>query len=374
MIERILSMKQFQTWAEVDLDAFHSNLDLYRDLSHKTVMIVVKANAYGHGDAYMSRCANTWGYDHFAVSSLEEAIHLRNNGVTGMILILGAIIPGLAHVAIQHDLSVTVPSMEFVTELYEDLHGLKCHIKVDTGMNRIGFHDADEIREAIEILESRGASVEGIFSHYATADEPEKPMMNAQFLKFRETVNSLDHSFRYIHMANSDGVFHNPDETFTNMIRPGIGLYGYADHPDLKPVLSLYSSLTLVKKVHAGETVGYGASYTASHDEWIGTMPIGYADGWDRKNASRYVSVGGEICPFAGRICMDQSMIRLPYEIPVHTPVELFGKDIPLTVCAKELDTIPHEILCRIAERIPRFYTSAKKTVHLSEERFHYDL
>ncbi|MBQ2310535.1 MAG: alanine racemase [Erysipelotrichales bacterium] len=366
-------MKQFQTWAEIDLDAFHSNLDLYRKISGKDVMIVVKANAYGHGDAYMARCANSWGYDKFAVSSLEEGIHLRQNHVTGMVLVLGAILPTLEHVAVKYDLSLTIPSIEFVKELPEDLRGLHVHIKVDTGMNRIGFHSAEEIKEAVRILFARGAIVEGIFSHYATADVRDDAFMKTQYERFVCTVKAVDYPFRYIHMSNSDGVFHNP-ENFTNMIRPGIGIYGYADHPDLKPVLSLYSSLTLVKKIHAGETVGYGATYTAEKDEWIGTMSVGYADGWDRRNAHRCVSINGVRVPHVGRICMDQSMVRLPEYIEPHTQVELFGKTIPLTEVTRDLETIPHEILCRISERIPRFYLSENKTVHISEERFHDEL
>lgn len=359
------------TAVRIDVDAFQHNLEYFRAKTDKTMMIVVKADAYGHGDVILSRYANEWGYSHFAVSSLEEGIHLRRAGIRGMILVLGPVQPHNAGYAKEYDISLTVPSLEFVRSLGSDAQGLKVHLKADTGMNRIGLRTIEELNEAIPLLEEKGAVIEGIFSHYAKADEPDSDFTDVQFSRFREMVRATGYPFDWIHIDNSDGILRQK-ESFTNMARLGIGAYGYAayDEDRLKPVLSWETKIAMTKMVHAGDMVGYGGQYVAEKDEWISTIPVGYADGLLRRNTGRRVWVGGTYAQLVGRICMDQCMIRTERRFPEGTPVEIIGPHVPLTQMCADLDTIPNEILTTITSRVPRVYYRRGKEAGVDPRRF----
>lgn len=345
-----------KTWLEINLDNFKKNCQYLIDHTNKKLIAVIKANGYGLGDRYLAKCAIDAGCSMLAVSSIEEALIVRE--VTDKdILILGYVDPKEADYLKKYDISCAVVSLSWVKELInEDCKGVKVHLKVDTGMNRIGIKDKKELKEAYDLLVSHGVEVEGIFTHYACSDDLNSNFTNEQFAKFKEAYDYLNVPFKYIHCDNSDAAIDFKDD-LTNAIRCGIAMLGYASNDkDLLPVCSLYTQITNVKKVNKGETIGYGATYRLDDDEIIATIPIGYADGFIRRNQGRKVYVDGIYAPLVGRICMDQCMIKLPYMIDNRTKVELFGKHISLQLMAKELDTITYEILCNLSSRLTRIY------------------
>ena len=344
------------TWMEIDLDALYENIERIRKKCGKRLIAVVKAGGYGCGDLAVAKTAIKAGAKMLAVSSVDEALILRNKGYDGKLLILGHSDPEDVSVMVREKISAPAYSLNWVRRIVEqNCHGLHVHIKVDTGMNRIGFREIGEIRQAMRILEANHCVIEGIFTHFACADtSPEKTEM--QFQRFHDIVSALDYPFKWIHCDNSDAAV-SLDEKFTNAFRLGISMYGISSYmKDLNYPISLYSRIFLVKKVPAGESIGYGATYTTKEEEWIGTMPIGYADGFIRQNQNRMVYCCGEYVPIAGRICMDQTMLRLPYQMKEGTEVEIFGPHINIETMAKDLNTIPYEILCLISDRVTRVY------------------
>ncbi len=353
-----------KTWFEINLDALEQNMRTIRKICGKRFICVLKADGYGCGDEQVARTALKAGAQMFAVSSLDEAVMLRKKGFTETpILILGATDPGDVPVLIRYDVATAGLNLNWVKEVVQqDCRGLKVHIAVDTGMNRIGFDDLDQIREGIALLKSHGAEVPGIFTHFCTTD-CDLDKMRQQYDLFAETVKALPDSFAWIHCDNSDASIMFRDD-LSNAFRLGISMYGFSDYKkDLAQPLAFYSTLSMVKKVYPGETIGYGATYTCQQEEWIGTVPAGYADGIIRANQGRKVYVNGSYCEIVGRVCMDQLMIRLPEELPAGTKVEFFGPHIRLDAMAAELHTIPHEIMCLIAPRVTRIYTRSGAVV-----------
>lgn len=346
-----------KTWMEIDLDAVEANVRTAKERSGKKIIAVVKADGYGLGDLAVANAAVTAGAEMLAVSSCDEAMILRNKGYRGDVLILGHTDAEDLARMIKQKIAVPAYSTLWVKNAIEaGCRGLRVHIKVDTGMNRIGFKDNAEIRQAIHDLTEAGAEVEGIFTHFACADtDPE--FTKVQFERFRRAVEEADHSFRWIHCDNSEATLSFKDD-LSNACRFGIGMYGISDtYKGLKHAVSLWSEIFLVKQVPAGETIGYGATYRTEEPEWIATMPIGYADGLVRKNQGRTVYIDGEYAPIVGRVCMDQTMIKLPRPMAEGTKVELFGPHLSLEAMAEDLGTIPYEIICLISERVTRIYT-----------------
>ncbi|MCF0110642.1 MAG: alanine racemase, partial [Erysipelotrichaceae bacterium] len=241
-------------------------------------------------------------------------------------------------------------------------------IKVDTGMNRLGCRSVEEIRNVYSLLTEKGCIIDGIFSHYTSSDCDRQQTLRQQET-FRNMVKELPYTFRYVHMDNTDGAIDYPDD-FTNAVRIGLGVYGVSTTRPLHPVLSFYTRVAMCKKVEANQTISYSCTYTTTEDEWICTLPVGYADGWLRKHQGRLCYIDGHYVPFVGRICMDQCMIHVPEKMKDGTVVELIGPHIPLVQVAKELDTIPYEILCTLSDRIVRTYTYNNE--YISEELFRY--
>jgi len=353
-----------KTWMEVDLDAIEENVRTARSVSHKDVIAVVKADGYGLGDIAVANAVIRAGAVSLAVSSSEEAMILRNKGCTEPILILGHTDPADLSQMAAENIAVPAYSMNWVkAAVQQPCEGLRVHIKIDTGMNRIGFRSLEEVREAIALLEQAGCDIEGIFTHFACADS-DRQFTEKQYRRFEAIVTQCGHPFRIIHCDNSEAAL-SFEDPLSNAVRFGIGMYGISEtYQGLQPAVSLYSRIFLVKQVPAGETIGYGASYQTAEDEWIATMPIGYADGLIRKNQGRCVYADGQMAPIVGRVCMDQTMIRLEHPVEEGTVVELFGPHIPLEKMAEELDTIPYEIICLISKRITRIYKRNRKTVN----------
>lgn len=346
-----------KTWMEIDLDNLHHNCRYFIEHTHKKLIAVIKANGYGCGDEQVAKVALEAGACMLAVSSLDEAMALRNCGITAPILILGYVEPQDASLLIAHDIATSAVSLEWVKELVkQDVALLKVHLKVDTGMNRIGIKDIEELKMAYDMLKDANVNVEGIFTHYACSDQQPQIKTDAQFAAFKAAYDALGVNFTYVHCDNSDAALTYPED-LTNTIRAGIGIYGYSSYPSgLKGVVSLYTTIINVKTVHPDETIGYGATYTCNEEEIIATLPIGYADGFIRRNSGRKVYVDGHYVPIVGRICMDQCMIKLPLKLPVGTIVELIGEHVAIEEMANDLDTIVHEIITNFNERLTRRY------------------
>ncbi|SQF81081.1 alanine racemase [Streptococcus equi subsp. zooepidemicus] len=358
------------TVARVDLEAIRANIDhIHQHIPKKVrTYAVVKANAYGHGAVAVSKAVEDQ-VDGYCVSNLDEALELRQAGIDKEILILGVILTSELQLAIKHQLTITVASLEWL-ELAKkesvDFSQLHVHIKVDSGMGRIGVRSLAEANQLISVLSDMGVQLDGIFTHFATADESDHAMFDKQLTFFKQLVAQLDKRPALVHASNSaTSLWHS--ETIFNAIRLGIVIYGLNPSGNslslpcsLKEALSLESRLVHVKQIQAGDSVGYGASYVAAEPEYVGTLPIGYADGWTRNMQGFQVLVEGERCDIIGRVSMDQLTIRLPKAYPIGTKVTLIGQQgkqvITATDVADYRGTINYEVLCLLSDRIPREY------------------
>jgi alanine racemase len=370
------------TWAEIDLDCILANVaSVKKHLPQDVNMIaVVKANAYGHGDIQVAETALEAGAAYLAVAFMDEAIALRKKGITAPILVLGAARPEDVQVAAKFNITLTAFQKEWLQEAIKHLKTedrISFHIKVDTGMGRIGVRSLPELTAIEQIISENDQFIlEGIYTHFATADELDETYFRQQLALFDSMVNGLKEQPKYIHSSNSAAALRYPSAYF-NAVRIGIAMYGLTPSLEmeseipfpLREVFSLRSRLVHVKKLQKGEKVSYGATYETGEEEWIGTIPIGYADGWIRKLQGQEVLVKGTRSPIVGRICMDQCMIRLPYHVPIGTTVTLIGGDedqfISVNEIAQKLDTINYEVPCIIANRVPRLYKKGGKIVDL---------
>lgn len=366
------------TWAEVDLDCISENVTSVKKLLPQDVEIiaVVKANAYGHGDVQVAEAALKAGATYLAVAFMDEAIALRQKGIKAPILVLGASRAKDVHVAVSCQITLTVFQLEWLQEAKKHLNPdeqLSVHVKVDTGMGRIGIRSKEELKAIEQFLqEEKQFRFEGIFTHFATADELDTTYFQRQFTLFTDMVNALDAKPRYVHCGNSAATLRFP-QVYFNAVRIGIVMYGLTPSLEMEPEIpfplkeafSLKSQLIHVKRLPKGEKISYGATYETSGEEWIGTIPVGYADGWIRKLQGQEVLAGGKRVPIVGRICMDQCMVHLPYYMPVGTTVTLIGRDgdqvISINEIAAKLETINYEIPCMIAGRVPRIYKRGGK-------------
>lgn len=362
------------TKAVINLSAIQNNIKNLRKHLHSSVDIiaVVKANAYGHGDVQVAKAALVAGATMLAVATPEEALHLRESIKETPILILGAVPVSFAPYAANANITLTVFSTKWIHEASltskEYAHPLKVHVKVDSGMGRIGVRTEKELKAVYDaIIMANNIEVDGIFTHFATADEENTKQYDHQLEVFKELVASLPVKPRLVHAANTAATLIKEGVQF-DAVRFGISMYGLAPSTfvekrlpfPLEPALALESELVHVKKVTKGDTVSYGGTYVAQQDEWIGTMPIGYADGVIRGLSGQEVLIDGKRASIVGRICMDQLMIKLPREMQVGEKVVLLGKqqqdEIRIQEWADRLHTIVYEVPCMLSSRIPRVY------------------
>ncbi|WP_036689291.1 alanine racemase [Paucisalibacillus globulus] len=369
-----------ETWAEINLDAIKYNITQIKEkLPQETgIIAVVKANAYGHGLVPIAKKALESGANALAVAILEEAMILREASITAPILVLGFVPAKYALLAAENNITLTVFQRDWLEELgeYQLVKPVNIHIKLDTGMNRIGVQSKDELLNLIrEIANNKNIRITGIFTHFATADAKELDFYYEQTERLEELLYVFKKQSKeevIVHVGNSAASLRFP-ESMHNYIRFGISMYGLypskdvrqENSVDLKPVFSLHSRLIHVKRITKGESVSYGRTYVAEKDEWIGTIPIGYGDGWSRKLQGMSVLVNGRRMPIVGRVCMDQMMIRLDEAYETGTEVVLIGEQgntvIEMDEVAEYLDTINYEIPCMINERVPRIYVESGK-------------
>ena len=367
-------MTQRPTRILVDLDAITHNLGAIRKRVGVPVMGIVKAEAYGHGLVPVARHLQAQGVDQLGVAFLEEGIALREAGITLPILVLGGIFGPQAADLIAHDLEVTVSSLDKLRQVEAAAGSLgrkaTVHLKVDTGMERIGVHSYSCAALIEAAVASQWCTIKGIYSHLACSDDPSSPMTALQVERFAEACahfERLGAPMPLRHLANSGGVLHFP-ETWLDMVRPGIVLYGVLPDPasqrsmDLRPALSLVSQVVYFKVVRAGNPVSYGATWAPAADTRVVTVPIGYGDGWPRALSSRgQVLVRGHRYPVVGRICMDQFMVDIGCDSAWNEDeVVLVGTSGAETITVEDValaaGTIGYEILTGLNGRIPRAY------------------
>jgi alanine racemase len=375
-------------WAEINLDNLAHNIKEVRRLTKKGTMVtaVVKANAYGHGAVEASEVFLNNGADRLAVATLSEGIELRKAGIKAPILILGYTPGSQNHTAIEWDIIQTVYSYKDAENISKEAKKLGknavIHIKIDSGMGRIGFLPNDEsVKEIEKISHLPYITMEGIFTHFAKADEKDKSSAREQYKKFNWVIEELEKKKINIpikHVSNSAAIIDLPEYNL-DMVRAGIIIYGLSPSKevnlnkiDLKPALTLKAKISNVKTVPEGTGISYGQIFVTKRESKIATVPIGYADGFTRLLTNKgEVGIKGKRAPIVGKICMDQCMIDVTDidDVKVGDEVILFGDgrdNSPHTdEIAEKLGTINYEIVCMVGRRVPRVYIKDGEIVNI---------
>ena len=369
-----------RTWAEINLaNIRHNYLSIRSRLPDGCRFLgVVKADAYGHGAVQVSRLLQDAGADYLAVAGLDEAMELRQNGIFLPILILGHTPPEYTETLIRNDITQAVTCLakaeEYSREASRLGRTLRIHIKVDTGMSRLGFlcagpHFDDGVENILYACSLPGLESEGIFTHFAVSDEPgedNEAYTRAQFGLFLRVIDAVKERgvrFAIRHCANSGAVLHYP-EMALDMVRPGLLLYGYGDESgtlDLRPCMRLMTRITTIKHYESGTSVSYGRRFVTDKLTRMAVLGIGYADGLPRACSNRCsFYIAGGYAPQRGSICMDMCMADVT-DLPdaaVDGEVEIFGEHCDIRLLSEAAQTIPYELLCAVNKRVPRVYRS----------------
>lgn len=374
-----------RTWAEISLDAIAHNFnEIKQKISGRAkICCVIKADGYGHGAVELARVYEALGADFFAVSNIDEGIEIRSAGVRLPILILGYTPVCDAQRLARYNISQAVFSQEYAAALSAQCaeYGCVCniHIKCDTGMSRIGFmcqqfpRDNDSIEEICSACALPNLRAEGLFTHFCVSDESDggRAFTERQYQNFRYVADALRQrglTIPLCHCSNS-GAIEDYEQTYCDMVRAGIILYGLSPSPklagklDLQPAMTLKTTVAYVKALRAGSDISYGRTFTAPKDMKIATVPIGYADGYVRQNAGEgYMLVNGRRAKIVGRICMDQTMLDVTDidGVAVGDEVIVFGNgghgEPTADSIAQNTDTINYEVVCLVGKRVPRVY------------------
>lgn len=366
-------------WAEINLDNLAHNMREVKKNTKEGILIaaVVKANAYGHGAIKSAETFLNNGADRLAVATLSEAIELRKANIDAPILILGYTPENQYSLVVKHNVTQTIYNYESAKSLSEAATTLDktsiIHLKIDSGMGRLGFLPTDEaVEEIIQISNLPNIKVEGIFTHFATADEKDKAYTKIQYERFSEIVEKLEErgvSIPIKHVSNSAAIIDIPEYNL-NMVRAGIMIYGFypsnevdRDRMDLKPAMTLKARISNIKRVPKDTGISYGQIFVTEKESKIATIPIGYADGFTRLLTSKAEAfLKGKRVPIVGKICMDQCMLDITdlEDVSVGDEVVLFGyggEGYPhVDEVAEKLNTINYEIVCMVGRRVPRVY------------------
>lgn len=370
-----------RVYEKVDLDAIAYNMEQLK--SHLScdsqIMAVIKADGYGHGAVQIAEMMQEWKYIWgFAVATLDEAIVLRGEGIVKKpILVLGCVFPDQYMEMLNHDIRMNV----YTEEMAESISRMAArvgktaymHIKLDTGMARLGFDITENSAEAIKRISTmQNVCMEGIFTHFAKADEVDKSFTKQQAENFQWMVNRLkeeDIHFSYVHCSNSAAIIDMPEMNF-DLVRAGISIYGLypseevkKENVRLKPAMSLKSHVAFVKEIEEGTPVSYGGTFKAPHKMKIATIPVGYADGYPRGLSNKgFVLIRGKKAPIIGRVCMDQFMVDVTdiEGIGFGDKVTLIGRDGNESISVEQLSDLSgrfnYEFVCDLGKRIPRVY------------------
>lgn len=376
-----------RVYAAVDLDAILHNMEeMHKVIDKNTkIMAVIKTDGYGHGAVPIGKelepLPYVWGY---AVATVEEGMILRRNGLKKPILVLGATFPEQYEAMARNDIRPNVFSLRMARQMSEAMEQLglelKVHVKIDTGLSRLGFQVTKE--DAAEIAQISGLPhmiLEGIFTHYAKADASDKTMAAEQldaFVQMKELLKEQGVEPEICHSSNSAGIIDMPQANM-DLVRAGISLYGMwpsdevqRDKLDLRPVMSLKSRIVFLKELEAGRTVSYGATYEVKENARIATIPVGYGDGYPRSLSNKgYVLIRGQKAPICGRICMDQFMVDVTHipETKEGDEVTLIGRDGAECITMEEMGELSgrfhYEFACDLGKRIPRVYYKNQEIV-----------
>ncbi len=372
-----------RTWAEINLDNIQHNfseISRFLEAHHLRkvkVMAVVKANAYGHGAIAVARALQDSGANYLAVATLDEALELRSSDITLPILILNHIDQDQLDDVIRHDLTCTLYSEKMALAMSDAANKktsrIKVHIKIDTGMNRVGLRRDTALAEIMRYRNLPGLEMEGIYTHFAVADEADPAYTDFQFQAFSALLEDLQKNGVNIpirHACNSAAIFKYP-QMHLDMVRPGISLYGYFPSEVsrtaglcLKPAMTLKTKVLRISQVDPGTSVSYGRRFIAAKQTCLATLPIGYADGYSRMlSCQGNVLIKGEIAPIVGTICMDQTVVdisRICGPVSVGTEVVVMGQqdgnEIQADTIGDLIGTISYEVVCSVARRVPRYY------------------
>lgn len=359
------------TTAHIDLAALVNNMNVLKTAAGTPVMAVVKADAYGHGAVEITKCLMKHGTEWFAVATPEEALEIKRKAWCEHILILSPVQAHAVEPLIRAGISMTAACVSDIQTIIETALELnikaKVHLKLDTGMGRIGMRTREEIISALKLISSSAPIVlEGVFTHFATADEEDLSFAHQQlqkFIEFRTLISSFDLEPLY-HAANSAGILCFPDAHF-DLCRMGISLYGYSPSEfacsgDLKPVMSLHSYVSFVKEIERGDSVSYGRTFVADRPVKVATVPIGYADGYRRSLSGKgRALVCGNWVNQIGRVCMDQIMLDVTgLDVQPGEQVQLMTDGFNAEHMAHICGTISYEILTGISPRVHRVYVN----------------
>ncbi|MHB9946801.1 alanine racemase [Clostridium botulinum] len=374
-------------WAEIDLDNLQHNLKQIKKIcGNKEIIGVIKANAYGHGAMEIAPTLLENGVSRLAVAVLSEAMELRMSGVKEPIMILGYTPWALGDMLLDNDIEQSVYSYNDALELSKiavlKRKILKIHIVVDTGMGRIGFLPTKEsVEDVYKISKLPNIEIEGIFSHFSSADESDKDYTFYQMNKYNAFINKLEEKNIQVpikHIANSAAII-DLENAHLDAVRAGIIMYGYypsnyvlRNNINLKPVMSLKTSIVHIKKVSSGEYISYGRTFKTKRESIIATLPIGYADGYNRLLSNKgKVIVNGKLAPVIGRVCMDQCMIDVTFieNLKVGDVVTIMGEENGVSYTAEDIasqiGTISYEVICNVNKRVPRVYKKDGKIINV---------
>ncbi len=390
-------MQEFfrRTWAQINLDAIENNILQIKSLLKPGTLLcaTVKADCYGHGYAFTTQAMSEAGADWFSVSNLAEALQLRRTGIGKPILILGYTPPDKARELVYNDISQAVYSSEYARALSVEAEkagvSVNAHIKIDTGMSRIGFlyHDSidnsDVIREIAEVCSLPGIHPEGVFTHFSCADTSDGELFTRiQYDLFCTAVRSLSQygvEFEIRHCSNSAAILNFPEMNF-DMVRAGLILYGHYPSENVRrsirliPVMELKTVISMVKKIPAGTPVSYSGTFTSPDEMTVATVPIGYADGYPRRASNKmYMLVNGKKAPILGNVCMDQTVLDVTGipGVKEGKQITVFGADNGSTLSVEEIaesaGLINYEILCGLSRRVPRVYIKDNEIIETTD-------
>lgn len=381
-----------RSWCSINLDNLDYNINLLKKIAKKDLISVVKANAYGHGDKEVALKLQKCGIKWFAVSNYNEAHVLRKAGITGEILILGYTPPEYAGVMIDENITQTVYCIDYAKSLANNiaLGKLKVHIKVDTGMNRIGFNQSenhDALEEVLKMKSLAPLDICGMFTHFSCADsfasEDEKYTLKQMkvFDKLSKALKENGVRLEYLHVQNSAGITnYESDKEKYNLARAGILMYGLPHSADVKgdvpvrPLLEWRTIVEMVKMIPKGSQVSYGRTFTADKPISVATLTIGYADGYLRAFSNKAdVLIHGKRCRILGRVCMDQMVVDVTgMDVKIGDTAVVLGRDGDEEITADELariaGTINYEIVCGISRRVPRVYYENSEIVDVADD------
>lgn len=369
------------TFIEIDLDAVYQNVMNLQQYypRNQQIMAVIKADSYGHGAVMVARTLKEAFVTHFAVATLDEALELRKNGIADPILLFGVTDVAFLDIVAKQHISISVHSLAWLNKALSQKRKcsepIQVHVKVDTGMHRLGFTNASDFTTAVQMIgQSELFQLKGVYTHLATSEEENDSYYQMQVDRFEHMILNLDKKDLLIHIANSAGSVKTPPP-FVNMVRIGLFINGICPAKNvripfaLRPSLGLYSKVILVKKVPAHEKISYNGIYETPRDVWIGTVPIGYADGYDRRMVNGHVYVDGMEAKVVGRICMDLIMIELPHPVEEGTQVELIGPHISIDEYSEWVGTNNYHATCAFTDRVPRIYRRHGKIIRIVNRR-----